>query len=580
MKAEIDPLTIAVIRGRLEQIADEMDTIFERMAFSPVISDAWDRADGIYSAQDGSMIVQGERGLPIFVGTMQYTVQTVIEQGRESQPGDVYLINDPFGGGTHIMDTKLVRPFYYDGKLFAYLANTGHWPDLGGRVPGGFGAAASDCYQEGLRIPTVKLFSNDQLNHDIVSILQSNSRIAEDVIGDIDAQATALRVGEQRLTELLDEYGVDTVDVVTDILRERSDMQMRSHLQEIPDGTYRFVEVMDNDGINDVPLEIDARLTITSDELKIDLSHSSAPCTGPMNSVYAATIASCLVGVKHIFPDIPINSGIMGPLTFNVPETVFLNVKPPRPVAGCAAETSQRIITAVMGALAQAVPDRVPAGSCATVNNLSLGGVDENGDPYVMYVFLGGGYGGHLQGDGLSNGCSLMSIGRVQSIETIEQRYPVRFKRYGLREGSAGHGRTRGGYGVHFEFELTGQEAQASLLGDQAKTAPAGHHGGTDGHTSSPWMRIDGKSTVLPMISKGENVSLRTGDVVCLRTPGGAGYGRVEDRSLEVIQSDLAKGYLSEDEARYFYPQMAATANFPEDQTANASSFSHDEVHV
>lgn len=572
MNFEVDPLTIAVIRGRLEQIADEMDSVFERMAFSPVISDAWDRADGIYSAHDGSMIVQGERGLPIFVGTMQYTVKTVIDQGRESQPGDIYLINDPFGGGTHIMDTKLVRPFFYNGELFAYLANTGHWPDLGGRVPGGFGAAASDCYQEGLRVPTVKLFSQDHLNYDIVSILQSNSRIAEDVLGDIDAQATALRVGERRMTELLDEYGVELVESVIDILRHRSEAQMRSYLSEVPDGFYRFVEVMDNDGISDTSLEIDARLTVAGEELHIDFSHSSAPCTGPMNSVYAATVSSCLVAIKHVFPDIPINSGIMEPLTFNLPETVFLNALPPRPVAGCAAETSQRIITAVMGALAQAVPERVPAGSVATVNNLSMGGTDEDGKPYVMYVFLGGGYGGHSEGDGLSNGCSLMSIGRVQSIEVLEQRYPVRFNKYGLRDGSAGHGRSRGGYGVHFEFEFTGQEGHASLLGDQAKTAPVGRDGGTDGATSSPWMNISGEHTVLPMISKGENVSLRTGDVVCLRTPGGAGYGEVEERPLQKITDDIQSGYMTHDEARQLYPQFSGAENLPESSFQTLSS--------
>lgn len=560
MRPEVDPLSIAVIRGRLEQIADEMDTVFERMAFSPVISDAWDRADGIYSPEDGSMIVQGDRGLPIFVGTMQYTVATVIEQAREIQPGDTFLINDPFGGGTHIMDTKLVRPYYYKGKLFAFLANTGHWPDLGGRVPGGFGAAASDCYQEGLRIPAIKLFEKDELNADVVSILQANSRIAEDVLGDIDAQATALRVGEQRLTELLDEYGPEMITAVISILRDRSEQQMRSYISEIPDGTYSFVEVMDNDGIDDDPLQIDARLTVKGDTLTVDLSHSSKPCTGPMNSVYAATVSSCLVGIKHIFPDIPINSGIMAPLEFNIPESVFLNVRPPRPVAGCAAETSQRIITAVMGALAQAVPERVPAGSCATVNNLSMGGVDDNGDPYVMYVFLGGGYGGHLKGDGISNGCSLMSIGRVQSIETLEQRYPVRFNRYGLREGSAGHGRTRGGFGVHFEFELTNAQGQASLLGDQAKTPPAGREGGEDSKTSSPWLKIDGATVVLPLVSKGENVSLKNGDVVCLRTPGGAGYGPVTERAAESIEDDIGSGYLTREEAEKIYPQLRPVA--------------------
>ncbi|WP_190812959.1 hydantoinase B/oxoprolinase family protein [Saccharopolyspora pogona] len=554
---ELDPLSIAVIRGRLEQIADEMDTVFERMAFSPVISDAWDRADGIYSAIDGSMIVQGTRGLPIFVGTMQYTVASVISGAGEVRQGDTFIVNDPFAGGTHIMDTKMVRPFFYQGELFAYLANTGHWPDLGGRVPGGFGAAATDCYQEGLRLPPVKLFSGDELNPDIVAILQTNSRLPEDVLGDIDAQSTALRAGEARLTELLDEYGPELVSAVIDSLRERSAQQMRSHIAEIPDGTYHFVEEMDNDGITDEVLRVDARITVAGEQLTIDFSGSSAPCKGPMNSVHAATVSSSIVAIKHLFPEIPINSGIFEPITFVIPETVFLNAKPPRPVAGCAAETSQRIITAVMGALAEAAPDRVPAGSSATVNNLSIGGVREDGTPFVLYVFLGGGYGGHPGGDGLSNGCSLMSIGRVQSIETLEQRYPLRFRQYSLRDGSAGHGRQRGGFGVHFEFEFTASEGQASLLGDQAKTAPVGRAGGAPGQTSSPWFRIGGAQVTLPMISKGENVALRTGDIVCLRTPGGGGYGPAAEREPEAIAADIERGYLDHETATRIYVQTA-----------------------
>ncbi|WP_028921882.1 hydantoinase B/oxoprolinase family protein [Pseudonocardia acaciae] len=540
---EPDPITLAVVHGRLEQIADEMDTVFERMAFSPVISDAWDRADGIYSATDGSMIVQGHRGLPIFVGTMQYTVASVLAAVPDPRPGDVYLVNDPFAGGTHIMDTKMVRPFFHRGKPFAFLANTGHWPDLGGRVPGGFAARASDCYQEGLRIPPVRLFAADEINDDIVAILQANSRVADDVLGDIDAQVTALRAGETRLGELLDEYGADTVTAVIDALRHRSERQMRSYLAEIPDGRYRFVEEMDNDGIVDEPLRVDVALTVAGDEMTLDFSGSSPPCRGPMNSVYAATVSSAIVAIKHIYPDIPINAGIFAPLRFVIPDTVFLNAHPPRPVAGCAAETSQRVITAVMGALAEAAGERVPAGSSATVNNLSVGGIDSDGEPYVLYVFLGGGYGGHAGGDGLSNGCSLMSIGRVQSIEVLEQRYPMRFVRYGLRDGSAGAGTHRGGFGVHFEFEFIGREGQASLLGDQSRTAPAGRAGGGDGATSAPWFRLGGETVVLPMVSKGEDVALRPGDVVCLRTPGGGGYGPPELRDPAAVAADLEDGY-------------------------------------
>jgi N-methylhydantoinase B len=545
----VDPTTLAVVRGRLEQTADEMDTVFERMAFSPVISDAWDRADGVYRPDNGSMIVQGERGLPIFVGTMQYATRAVIDHAEKPRSGDVFMINDPYLGGTHIMDVKMVRPFFHDGELLCYLANTGHWTDIGGRVPGGFSPAATEVHQEGLRVPPVRLFSDDRLNGDILAILQANSRIPEDIEGDVHAQATALRVGEERLGELLEEYGKQTVLACIDELEVRAEQQMRSHLDEVPDGTYRFVEEMDNDGIDDVPLRIEVAVTVRGQQLTVDFTGTSEPCTGPMNSVYAATVSSCAVALKHIWPDVSLNSGMFAPLDFVIPDTTFLNATVPLPVAGCAAETSQRIITAVMGCLAQAVPDRVPAGSCATINNLSMGGVDADGDPYVMYVFLGGGYGGHVSGDGLTNGCSLMSVARTQSLEILEQRYPIRFNRYAMREGSAGAGRHRGGFGVEFEFMFTGRSGRASLLGDQAKSPPRGVGGGGNGAPASPYFVLEGERTVLPMICKGENIPLHPGDVVCLRTAGGGGYGPPSERDPQLVSRDVDDGYITESEA-------------------------------
>lgn len=549
----LDPITLAVVRGRLEQIADEMDTVFERMAFSPVISDAWDRANGIYRSENGSMIVQGERGLPIFVGTMQYATHAVINDVGKPQQGDIFMINDPYLGGTHIMDVKMVRPFFYDGELLCYLANTGHWPDIGGRVPGGFSSSATEVYQEGLRFPPIRLFSEDELNEDILKIIQANSRVAEDIEGDVRAQSTALQIGEERLNELIDEYGRESLLACIDELEVRAEKQMYSHLDEIPDGTYRFVEEMDNDGINDVPLRIEVAVTIHEQRLTIDFTGSSQPCTGPMNSVYAATVSSCAVALKHIWPDLPLNSGMFAPLNFVVPDTTFLNAGVPRPVAGCAAETSQRVITAVMGCLAQAIPERVPAGSNATINNLSMGGVDSDGTPYVMYIFLGGGYGGNIAGDGLTNGCSLMSLARTQSLELLEQRYPIRFNRYAMREGSAGAGRHRGGFGVEFEFMFTGLEGRVSLLGDQAKSPPQGVGGGNNGAPASPYFILNGEQTVLPMISKGENITLHPKDVVCLRTAGGGGYGAPQERDLRLLNQDVEDGYITRTEASELY---------------------------
>jgi N-methylhydantoinase B len=484
---------------------------------------------------------------------MQYATRAVIDHAEKPRPGDIFLINDPYLGGTHVMDVKMVRPFFHDGELFCYLASTGHWPDIGGRVPGGFSSAATEVYQEGLRVPPVRLFSGDRLNHDILGILQANSRIPEDIEGDVHAQATALRVGEERLGELLDEYGKETVLACIGELEVRAEQQMRSHLDEVPDGAYRFVEEMDNDGIDDVPLRIEVAVTVRGQQMTVDFTGSSGPCAGPMNSVYAATVSSCAVALKHIWPDVALNSGMFTPLDFVIPDTTFLNAVVPQPVAGCAAETSQRIITAVMGCLAQAVPDRVPAGSCATINNLSMGGVDADGNPYVMYVFLGGGYGGHASGDGLTNGCSLMSVARTQSLEVLEQRYPIRFNRYSVRESSAGAGRYRGGFGVEFEFTFTGRSGRASLLGDQAKSSPRGVGGGNNGASASPYFVLEGEHTVLPMISKGENIPLRPGDVVCLRTAGGGGYGPPPERDLRLVRRDIDDGYITEAEASELY---------------------------
>jgi len=539
---------VALIRGQLEQVVDEMDTVFERMAFSPVISDAWDRADGIYAPRDGAMVIQGERGLPIFVGVMQYAVRSVIEAVDRFEEGDVYLLNDPYLGGTHLMDVKMVKPFFWDGEPFAFLANTGHWADVGGRVPGGFSTQATEIYQEGLRLPPVLLFRGGQISSDLVSIVRLNSRVPDDCEGDLQAQAAALAVGEERLREVVGRYGADTVRAAIDELSDSAERIMRSHFAEIPDGRYAFTDVMDNDGVDDAPLEIHVEVEVAGSDMTLDFAGSSPPCRGPMNSVLSATVSSAVVALMHLFPDCPLNAGIFEPLEFRVPKETFLNAEPPRPVSGCAAEVSQRIITAIHGALAEALPDVVPAASFATVNNFSMGGASEDGEPYVMYLFLGGGYGAGADGDGLANGCSLMSIARTQSLEVLEERFPIRFRRFSLREGSGGAGRRRGGLGVVFEFELVGREASASLLGDRARTPPEGVLGGHEGAPARPYLVIDGERTTLELITKGEGIALRRGDVVCLQTPGGGGYGPPSEREPEAVAADVARGVVSPDQ--------------------------------
>ena len=283
MSAAIDPITLSVIQAGLQQVCDEMDLSFSRAAFSPVIAEANDRSDGIYSAADGSLIAQGAGGLPVFVGTMQYSTRTLIEMIEAGQvlapePDDIYIVNDPYLGGTHLMDVRFARPFYRDGKIFCWLSNTGHWPDTGGSVPGGFSASATAVEQEGLRLPPVKLFKKGQLDPEIYSIICSNIRVADQRIGDVKAQAAALMVGEDRLNELLDRYGHDVVRDAIVELRVRAATQMRACISEIPDGEYHSVAWVDSDGVVNEPLAIKLKLDKSGDELTFNFGASAPPC--------------------------------------------------------------------------------------------------------------------------------------------------------------------------------------------------------------------------------------------------------------------------------------------------------------
>ena len=290
----LDPITLSVIQAGLQQVCDEMDLSFSRAAFSPVIAEANDRSDGIYAAEDGALIAQGAGGLPVFVGTMQYSTATLIRmiaEGRaaEPQPDDIYIVNDPYLGGTHLMDVRFAKPFYRNGKIWCWLSNTGHWPDTGGAVPGGFSASATSVEQEGLRLPPVRLFKQGKLDPEIYAIITSNIRVADQRIGDVQAQAAALLVGEERLGELLDRYGDDTVAGAIAELRDRARVQMAAFIDAIEPGQYDATAYVDSDGVVDEPLAIKLSVTRQGDELVFDFSGSSSPCAGPMNSVRATT---------------------------------------------------------------------------------------------------------------------------------------------------------------------------------------------------------------------------------------------------------------------------------------------------
>ncbi|MBM3597330.1 MAG: methylhydantoinase [Alphaproteobacteria bacterium] len=574
----LDPITLAVIQNGLQQVCNEMDVAFQRSAFSPVISEALDRSDGIYHRDTGELIAQGEYGLPVFVGTMQFSTQAVIERARRNStpalPGDVYVVNDPYLGGTHLMDVKFVKPFFYRGALFAWLANTGHWPDLGGAVPGGFSANATEVEQEGLRLPPVRLFKAGKLDEEILSIILSNIRIADQRIGDIKAQAAALAVGERRLTALLDRYGSATIEEAIVELKARAAQQMRARIAQIPDGVYHGQSIVDSDGVVDQPLTIamTIRKTGGTDDaaLHFDMTGSSPPCQGPMNSVLATTKSSIYLAIKHIFPEVPINAGTFAPLHIKDPEGTFLYARYPRPVSGCAAEVSQRIAEAVFAALTPAMPDRLFAAPAGTSGNFALGGHDPGrGRDYVMYLISGGGYGGYAGGDGISNGCSTIGISKTTPIEVIEQRYPVLFEEYALHERSGGAGRQRGGFGIRYTVALRRGAARASFVMDHGRVGPQGALGGADGGVNKVTVMRNGESYTPPHLSKDQDIEIRPGDRVTVATPGGGGYGDPFARDPVLVAADVRRGYYTSDDAAERFG-VALTAAHEVDAAATA----------
>lgn len=548
--SRLDPVTLAVIQNGLVQVCNEMDIAFSRAAFSPVIAEANDRSDGIYGRDDGALIAQGELGLPIFVGTMQDSTRAVVETIRSDrvaapEPGDVYAVNDPYMGGTHLMDVRFVRPFWYRGELFCWLANTGHWPDIGGSVPGGFSASATEIEQEGLRIPPVKLFKRGRLDPELYALVTANIRIADQRIGDIEAQAAALEVGARRLGRLLDRYGRETVEAAIGEMREAASRLMRARIAEVPDGVYESVAYVDSDGVVDEPLAIRLRLTVEGERMRFDFGDSSPPCEGPMNSVLATTRSSVYLAVKHVWPEVPINAGMFEPLDIPDPDGTFLHAHYPRPVSGCAAEVSQRIAEAVFLALVQAVPERLWGAPAGTSGNFSLGGWDPlRQRSWVMYHITGGGYGGNAESDGLSYGCSTIGISKSAPVEVTEQQYPVLFEHYALREESGGRGRHRGGFGLDYAVRLRRGRARASFVMDHGRFGPPGVLGGEPGAPNEIEIRhADGRVWRPPHLSKAQGVEVREGDVIRIRTPGGGGYGPPEECDPDAIRRDLRRGY-------------------------------------
>ncbi|UWR24290.1 hydantoinase B/oxoprolinase family protein [Sulfitobacter sp. S190] len=556
MTTDIDPITLAVLAGRMEQIADEMDATLFRAAFNPIIAEAHDASHGLYHANSGDTLVQGKSGLPIFVGVMSFAVKAVIDKAAQNgdlEDGDIYIFNDAHLGGTHLSDMRLVRPYFHKGKLFCYLASVGHWHDVGGAVPGNYNPAATDAFQEAFVLPPVRLAKAGKMQTDIIDILMRNTRLPQSAQGDLNGQLGALDLGVRRMDELLGEYGPDTVRHALDALQDRAEMLMQAELRALPDGRWEALDYLDNDGITDSALPIKVALEISGDTMTLDFEGTAPRCAGPVNIALPTAVATAYVAIKHIFPALPANAGVMRPVSVKIPEGSLLSAPFPAPVGGYT-ETILRMIDVIFSAAAHAAPERVVANAYGTINALSISGTRANGSPWVMFSFYGGGHGGSSEGDGLNHGNAPISTATIPPLEILEAAYPIMFREWALRPDSAGAGKHRGGMGARYEIEvLEGNGAKAFLFGERGRYAPQGVAGGHEAALNVfSYEQTDGWH-VPPMASKMVGIRLEQGQSVRLDTPGGGGYGPPQDRAADAIARDVSDGFVSADTADETY---------------------------
>lgn len=519
MKA--NPIEFEVFKNLYLSIAEEMGVTLCRTGFSPNIKERLDYSCAVYDA-GGNTIAQGDH-MPVHLGAMPLSVRAAID-AVVMDAGDIVMLNDPFQGGTHLPDITLVSPVFLpkEKKPAFYVANRAHHSDVGGMSPGSM-PVAREIFQEGLIIPPVKLVRRGAIVPDVMALLLANVRTPDEREGDIAAQIAANRVAEERLRDVVARYGRATAIRYASGLQDYTERVVRAAIREIPDGVYTFDDALDDDGFGSGPITIRVAITVKGDHAIVDFTGSAPQVTGSVNANYAITLSACLYAFRCLVQDdVLYNAGVGRPIQVVAPEGSIVNALRPSAVAGGNVETSQRITDVVLGALGRAQPDRWPAASQGTMNNVTLGGTDpRTGRRFAYYETMGGGMGGRRGMAGLSGVHTHMSNTRNTPAEAIEHYLPVRIRRYGLRKGSGGKGRAPGGEGLVREYEML-TETSVTLLTDRRVGAPYGVLGGKPGGKGRNTLIRDGVEQPLPGKVQ---VTLNAGDRLRVETPGGGGYG-------------------------------------------------------
>ena len=516
-----DPIGLALANHRLTAIAEEMGVVLGRTALSPNIKERRDYSCAVFDAT-GGLVAQAAH-IPVHLGSTPLSVQAAMAAVRMA-PGDVVVLNDPFAGGTHLPDVTVVAPVHLPGarRAFAYVANRAHHADIGGMEPGSM-PIGTDIFQEGVRIPPIRLVAGGRIVDDVLALFLANTRVPSERRGDLDAQCAALRVGTARLCELAARVG-GTARLAREFrrLQDHAEAMMRATLRALPSGTYRASDVLDDDGLGATRIPVRVAVTISRGRVRVDFSGSAAQVRGPVNANLAVTRSAVLYVFTALAGGaLPINDGIARPIDIVAPEGSIVNARLPAAVAGGNVETSQRIVDVLLRALAKAAPDRIPAASTGSMNNVALGGVVD-GRAFAYYETIAGGAGAGRGIPGASAVHTHMTNTMNTPIEALEAYYPLRVRRYALRPGSGGEGRWRGGDGVVREIELRAA-VRVSLLTERRSIGPYGLAGGGSGARGRNRLVRGGKTTPLPAKV---TIDAAPGDRVVVETAGGGGFGR------------------------------------------------------
>jgi N-methylhydantoinase B len=516
----VDPVKLEIFKSLYSSVAEEMGVSLRRSAFSPNIKERRDYSCAVFN-REGVLIAQGDH-MPVHLGSMPMSVRAALET-VDISPGDVVVLNDPYAGGTHLPDVTMVAGVYEQARSRAlfYVANRAHHADIGGATPGSMGRA-EEIYQEGLRIPPVRLMIGGHMNEDVMRLIAANVRMAEEREGDLTAQLGAIATGRARLLEIVERYGFKESDRYASHLIAYTAEMMRRVIRQLPDGAYEAEDFLDDDGYSDEPVRIRARIIIKGDRATVDFTGSDRQARGPINAVEAITVSAvyyvfrCLIRL-----DVPASWGILDPIRVIAPVGTVVNARPPAPVAGGNVETSQRIVDVLLLALARAGAS-VPAASQGTMNNLTVGGIDaRTSRQFAYYETVAGGMGARPDRDGIDAIHTHMTNSLNTPAEALEYAYPMRVMRYSIRRGSGGGGLFRGGDGVVREIELL-TEARVTILSDRRKTRPYGLDGGEPGKPGQTTLISGGREIRL---NAKDSVSARARDRVRIETPGGGGYG-------------------------------------------------------